>query len=57
MSSHSPSKLELLVKLFNNIIHQKKLVIFIGVNGIINSDGDLVDTSGNLIVNPEDILE
>ena len=35
MSIHSPSKLELLVKFFNNIVYKKKLIIFIGVNGII----------------------
>ncbi|MDP4709266.1 MAG: hypothetical protein NWS20_04635 [Rickettsiaceae bacterium] len=35
MSIHRPSKLEFLVKFFNNIFHKRKLIVFIGVNGII----------------------
>jgi len=35
MSNHNPSKLEFLVKFFNNIFHRRKLIVFIGVNGII----------------------
>lgn len=33
MSSHITSKLEFFVKLFNNIFHKRKLIIFIGTNG------------------------